>query len=91
MDDIEAKIKAALDDFWEERAVPSDAGAASSVDDLVGPVESMTAVDVLVALDEIVGFKLPNTVIQAGGYPNKDEFVGKLSKAVMTLVAKGKK
>lgn len=86
MGEIEVKIKAALNEFWDERAVPAGPAGATTVDELVGPVESMTAVDVLVALDAIVGFKLPNSVIQAGGYQTKAEFIEKLSARVLARV-----
>ena len=87
MSEFAAIIKNALEAFWDERAIPVDGGEALSIDDLVGPVESMTAVDVLVTLDAIAGVKLPNTVIQAGGYQTRDEFVNKLGAAVMDHVA----
>jgi hypothetical protein len=88
MNELADKIKAALEGFWEERAIPVDGGAASTVDELVGPVESMIAVEVLVTLDKIAGVKLPNSIIQAGGYKTKDEFVNKLGAAVLAYVAK---
>lgn len=91
MDELEGKIKAALEEFWDERAIPADDGAASSVDELIGPVESMIAVEVLVALDKITGMKLPNSIIQAGGYGTKDEFVGKLGAAALAYAAKKQK
>lgn len=87
MNEIEVKVKAALEEFWDERAIPGGAAGETIVDDLIGPVESMTAVDVLVTVDEIVGFKLPSSVIQAGGYQTKNEFITKLSDAVMARVA----
>jgi hypothetical protein len=88
MTELGAKVKEALEAFWDERAIPAHGGAeAASVDDLVGPVESMTAVDILVTLDSIVGMKLPNTVVQAGGYQTRDEFINKLGAAVMAHVA----
>lgn len=83
MEDIEKRIVTALEEFWDERAIPAGPAEGGTVDDLVGPVESMTAVDVLAALDEIVGFKLPNSVIQSGGYQTRDEFVQKLTARVM--------
>lgn len=86
MQDIGVKIQAALDEFWDERALPIDSGAATTVDDLVGPIESMTAVEVLVVLDDIVGMKLPNTVIQAGGYQSKQEFIEKLTAQVLEQI-----
>ncbi|MHB1734904.1 MAG: hypothetical protein ACYCU8_15975 [Ferrimicrobium acidiphilum] len=75
MDDIAAKIRAALDAFWEEMALPAMPGEPVTVGELVGPIESMTAVEVLVILDEIVGSQIPSNVIQPGGYKSKPEFV----------------
>ncbi|CAM2182724.1 MULTISPECIES: hypothetical protein [Burkholderia cepacia complex] len=88
MSELADKVKAALEIFWEEHAIPADDGAATTVDELVGPVESMTAVAVLVTLDKITGVKLPNSLIQAGGYRTKDEFVNKLGAAALAYVAK---
>lgn len=91
MSELEGKIKAALEEFWDERAIPAEGGAVSTVDELVGPVESMVAVEVLVDLDKITGMKLPNSIIQAGGYNTKDEFVNKLGAAALAFVAKKSK
>lgn len=88
MSEIACRVKAALEEFWDERAIPSEGGAAATVDDLIGPVESMVAVEVLVVLDKIAGMTLPNSIIQAGGYKTKDEFVKKLGEAVLAHVAK---
>lgn len=82
MTEIESKIRETLDVFWEDRAIPA-ADGGSIVDALVAPVESMTAVEVLVELDKITGANISNTVIQAGGYMTKDEFVEKLTTAVL--------
>lgn len=88
MDELEGKIKAALEEFWNDHAIPAEGGAASTVDELIGPVESMIAVEVLVTLDKITGMKLPNSIIQAGGYSTKNEFVGKLGAAALAYVAR---
>jgi hypothetical protein len=87
MGELEVKIKAALEEFWDEHAIPAEGGVVSTVDELVGPVESMVAVEVLVALDKIAGMKLPNSLIQAGGYNNKDEFVSKLGAAALIHIS----
>jgi|GEM_PF-1696768 len=91
MEELEGKIKAALEEFWDERAIPAADGTASTVDELIGPVESMIAVEVLVTLDKITGIKLPNSIIQAGGYGTKDEFVSKLTRATLAHTAKRQK
>lgn len=83
MDELAGKIKAALEEFWDDHAIPGGDGVSTTVDDLVGPVESMIAVEVLVSLDKITGMKLPNSIIQAGGYSTRDEFVTKLGAAAL--------
>ncbi|MFS2113396.1 hypothetical protein [Herbaspirillum frisingense] len=83
MSSVEAKLRAQLENFWDERALPVGPEGASIVDALVAPVESMTAVEVLVDIEEIVGKKIPSAVIQAGGYMSRDEFVEKLSAKVI--------
>jgi hypothetical protein len=90
MSDMASRIKAALELFWDENAIPAEDGEATTVDELVGPVESMTAVAVLVTLDKITGVKLPNSIIQAGGYSSRNEFVTKLGAAALAYVAKKK-
>lgn len=57
MDELADKIKAALRDFWDERTIPAEGGAASTVDKLISPVESMIAVEVMGTLDKITGIK----------------------------------
>ena len=88
MDELQQNIRAALEQFWDERALPNNFDGATSVEELVAPIESMTAVDVLVTLDAIVGQSLPITVIQAGGYSTKEEFVDKLSSKVLSRLAR---
>ena len=83
MADLENQIKAALESFWDEHALTPASGGPSTVDELLEPIESMTAVEVLATLDKIVGAKLPNSVIQAGGYKTKEEFVNQLSAKVL--------
>jgi hypothetical protein len=91
MDDLEKRIKEELDKFWDERALPSGPGGATTVDELLGPLESMTAVEVLATLDGIVGAKLPNSVIHAGGYNSKGEFRDKLTARVLAHLKKQQK
>ncbi|MCB5188878.1 hypothetical protein LG200_12780 [Methylobacillus caricis] len=87
MSDIETRIKSELEDFWDERAIPLGPGGITSVDDLVDGIESMTAVDVLATLDRLLDKKVPNTVIQPGGYRTKEEFIDKLTTKVVEWMA----
>lgn len=76
-------IRRALEVFWDDRALPSAPDGAVTVGDLAAPVESLTAVEVLVELDAIVGKKLPSSLIQPGGYHSREEFVELLSNKVI--------
>jgi hypothetical protein len=87
MTTLNAQIRAKLETFWDLRALPTGPGASSIVDALVAPVESIIAVEVLLEIDAIVGKKVPSSVIQAGGYMTREEFVDKLSASVLTYLA----
>lgn len=87
MSTIEEQIRSALSSFWGERALPISEDP-TSIDDLGLPVDSLTAVEVLIVLDAILGKEIPNTVIQAGGYSSEAEFVDKLTKSVLDFASK---
>ena len=92
MDDLETRCRQELERFWDERAIPSGPEGETTVDELLGPLESMTAVDVLATLESVVGdVQLPNTLIKPGGYKNKGEFIEQLSERVMDHVKKAGK
>lgn len=86
MADMEQQVRDVLEKFWDERAIPAGPTGETSVEELVAPVESMTAVDVLVELDEVTKQKLPNTLIRRGGYNSREDFVNLLTQAVMTHI-----
>lgn len=90
MDELQRKIREALEVFWGERALPNSFDGATSVEELVAPIESMTAVEVLITLDEIIGQSLPMSVIQAGGYSTKEEFIDKLGSKVLSRLSRTK-
>lgn len=84
MANLENQIKEALEQFWDDHALEPAGGGPSTVNELLEPIESMTAVEVLIVLDEIVNDTLPNSLIQAGGYKTKEEFVNILSTRVLS-------
>jgi len=83
MSTLDEELKKVLAEFWDDRAIPSDLSSASSIDDFVDSLESITAVDVLITLDKFLGQKVPLCVIKPGGYSDKEEFVNHLSNAVL--------
>lgn len=91
MDELEKQIRKALGDFWDERAIPSGPAGATTVDELLGPLESMTAVEVLATLEGVVSVEVPSSVVKAGGYKSRGEFLDHLTKRVMDRVKKAEK
>lgn len=80
------QIKEALKAFWEEQSISVD-GSSTSIDDLVAAMDSMTAVEALIAIEEIVGMDLPSGhVIRRGGYNDQEDFINELTARVLTYV-----
>ena len=80
------QIQESLRKFWSEQSLDLG-GAPASIDDLVAAMDSMTAVAVLIDIEEIVGMGLPTgEVIRAGGYDSEDQFVEHLTACVQKYV-----
>ena len=80
------RIKAHLNDFWDEQAVMLDADS-TSIDDLVAAMDSKTAVDALIEVEEIVDMELPiGDVVRQGGYKSREEFIEELTRSVVKYV-----
>jgi hypothetical protein len=89
MDDIKAKIRTELEKFWDERSIPAGPDGDTLVTELSDPLESIAAVGALGTIERALGFKMPLTSIQPGGYRGKDEFLEKLgAKALECYAAK---
>lgn len=90
-DDMKAAIKASLVQFWEERSVMTEK-EPDSVDGLIDELDSLTAVDALIPIEDIVGMELPEgELIRRGGYDSVDQFVEHLTKRVMDYVQENSK
>lgn len=90
MDEKRAELVRILGEFWDENEIPGD-GGCSGVGGLGASMDSLTAVEVLVELDKLYGKKIPvDSVIQRGGYKDKDEFVQKLAESVEEAVRSAK-
>jgi len=91
----EADIEAALDKWWEgeqvDAALPGDKPA---LPDIMKPgieIDSHRAVRALVALEEVVKFEIPETVIKEGGYADYDEMKADLTPKLLGLCEKKRK
>ncbi len=84
---VEQQLKAALARFWDANAIPVSPGATSSTDAMV-PMDSLSAVEAFIDVDEIVGFTVvADDVIRKGGYDNRDQFIDGLTARVLKIAA----
>lgn len=87
MSEMQRKIEAALAEFWDQQIIPSSdsIGGDPSV-----ALDSLSACEVLLDVDTLVGSKIPvESVIRKGGYENRDQFISELTAAVMKHVGDG--
>ena len=74
--------------FWDENVleVPAEDGDAEediAVDRPLVQLDSITAVDVLLDIERIVGKALPiEKIVRKGGYSSKEQFIEEVIKAV---------
>jgi hypothetical protein len=79
------KVEELLSIFWDEQVIPiaHDPEMNSTVDDMAAPLDSISACEVLVLIEPLIGRELKAAdVIQKGGYTSKEEFVKTLTQAV---------
>jgi hypothetical protein len=89
MDELKAKIDAALADFWDEQVIAVDV-CPTDVGGLVAAMDSMSALEVLIILDEIVGKELSSdAVIRKGGYDTREQFIKELGSKALAEAMKG--
>ncbi|RQT56333.1 hypothetical protein DF046_12060 [Burkholderia cepacia] len=83
-----AQIKTILGDFWDANAIPRDPQEATDTGEFVAPLDSMSAVEVLVLLEEVVGQELEaSDIIRQGGYDNRDQFISDVTEHVLTCLS----
>ena len=84
------QIEAHLNAFWDEQAIAVDPDS-TSIDDLVAAMDSKTAVEALIEVEDIVDMELPvGEVVRQGGYGSREEFIRDLTRSVVKYV-EGKK
>ena len=81
-----------LSAFWDQNVleVPVDDGDADeeiAIDQPLVQLDSITAVDVLLDIEKVVGRHLPiEKIVRKGGYTSRDQFIEEVSKAVDEFV-----
>lgn len=87
MTDKKAAIEKLLSDFWDRMAIEMGA-PPEATSDLEAPLDSLTSMEALLEIDELLSRKIPvDAVIQKGGYQSREEFVGQVSQRVQEYIS----
>lgn len=87
MRELKAKIENALGAFWDERIVLKVPAAAGTTSVMEAALDSLSASEVLMEIDDLVSAKVPaETVIRQGGYETREQFIVNLTAAVLKHV-----
>ena len=85
-DQLKSAVSTCLREFWTQHSLAVDE-ASDSVAGLIDPLDSLTAVEVLLELQDIVGMQIPESrVIRRGGYDGKEQFIEDLTEKVLNYV-----
>jgi len=87
MEDLKLQLEAVLDQFWEQNVIEAASEDGSNVDEMLIPLDSITACESLLDIEPLVGKELPiEQIVRKGGYQSKDEFISAVSDAVLKYV-----
>lgn len=91
MSDLKTAIEATLAKFWDERALAAE-GQAETVDGFVNEMDSLTAIEALIELEEITHIEIDEgAVLRTGGYDSREQFITDLTERVLKFVSAKKK
>ena len=86
--DKKAEIEAVLGQFWEDMAISLGENPQDTSGLLGAPLDSLTAIEVLLEVETLLGRNIPaEVVIQKGGYESKEQFVDLLTGQVLEYIA----
>jgi hypothetical protein len=95
LDYSEDDLAADLRDWWADQVAGDDdpftdsrPSKAGTIFEVVPVVDSLGAVTALVTVEKHVNFKVPPSVIKAGGYRNFEEMMGHLLPKIRALAVK---
>lgn len=92
MSAIRDQLHDILSAFWDQNVleVPAEEGNADeeiAVDQPLIQLDSITAVDVLIDIEKVVGKQLAiEKIVRKGGYSSKEQFIKDVTKAVDEFV-----
>lgn len=86
------QLQDVLSTFWDENVLEvldagNEGGEEVAIDAPLVQLDSVTAVDVLIDIEKIVGKHLPiERIVRKGGYSTKEHFIEEVTKAVDEFV-----
>lgn len=88
MTKLQKQIEQALGEFWDEREI-SISSDPDSVNDLGAAMDSLTACEAMITIDDIVGKQVPvDVVIKNGGYDSRKQFIQQVTEGVLKYLGK---
>src|SRR6266487_4176340 len=84
----EQDLRTAIEQWWDEetsKQLDDPFAAPGTLFEVLVDVDSLTAVNVLVAIESILGFEPPESLIRSGGYTDRNDMLGHLLPALRTL------
>jgi hypothetical protein len=87
----EQELEDAIAKWWDEetsKRLKDPFAVPGTLYDALTEVDSLSAVNVLLAIEPIIGFGPPESVIKPGGYANRQEMIDHLSPKLRNLYTK---
>src|SRR5947207_15719173 len=87
----EKELEDAIGKWWDEetsKRLKDPFAVSGTLYDVLTEVDSLSAVNVLLAIEPIIGFGPPESVIKPGGYANRREMIDHLSPKLRNLYIK---
>jgi hypothetical protein len=87
----ERKLKEAISKWWDEETssrLNDPFAVPGTLYDVLTEIDSLSAVNVLLVIELILGFEPPESVIRPGGYRDKNDMIDHLLPALRNLFIK---
>jgi len=77
----EKEIESVIEMWWEEQTskhVDDPFGLPGTLFDVLVEIDSLTAVNVLLVIEPVIGLQPPESLIRPGGYTDRSDMIGHL-------------
>jgi hypothetical protein len=84
----ERELKGAIGKWWDEETskhLNDPFAAPGTLFDMLIEIDSLTAVNVLLVIELILGFESPESLIRSGGYTDRNDMIDHLLPALRTM------